>query len=322
MKTLFILIIILLSADSHSQNLKNVIISEVVTNGTVSDWVEIKCIGSSVDVSQLYITGYYGTEEKISDQSITLYPEDNPATPYDDRFLVVYFKDGIDETDYTGDTNRNGILEAYISNSTPPWNTEGVIAIDDNALSSDGMIDFVAYDCNDLLNESISGYLNDAVSINEWNGTSVDFMINIPADGLKSFQSISRMTGDTNTKNDYAITSSQTPGKENENHSIEETEGLFQISGDKIIIRPNLNCDWIDVKILSECSLKLRVYSTNGKMVCESELLQDLSPGNYKLRFPAGKVKTGLYIGHITAQSSILKISKTKKISFAVSRFR
>src|SRR5271157_3550312 len=93
------LFFLLMGPSLHAQ----LIINEFVTN-TDSDWVELFLAGNErkkMDISNLYVTMYYGTNERLGPEPITIYSYDRPETPYDDRFVVVHLtQPGIpDETD-------------------------------------------------------------------------------------------------------------------------------------------------------------------------------------------------------------------------------
>ena len=201
-----------LFSSSFSQTFSSkIIINEIAPYSSKQKWVELRlCSGPAKDISGLYVTGYYGNEEKLSDASITLLPEDNAVTPYDERFAVVYFGSGVDETDLTGESNGNGILEVY-TDSREPWGTEGAIALDDDAASENGMIDFVLYDCDGVLGNAVKGYASDAAGNSQWEASLC--AVQVPKG--ETYMSIARKNADTDRSSDFAVSCVQTPGGEN-----------------------------------------------------------------------------------------------------------
>ena len=66
-----------------------ILINEISSGGS-SDWVEIRASeeSDSIDISGLFVTMYYGGNEKISEYPVTLNGRDLSETPFDDRFAV------------------------------------------------------------------------------------------------------------------------------------------------------------------------------------------------------------------------------------------
>ncbi|HOW81744.1 MAG TPA: hypothetical protein PK573_04235, partial [Spirochaetota bacterium] len=118
-------------------------INEAVTE-TASDWVEIIFTGEPgecMDVSPFFVTMYYGTNERLSTDPVSICTDDRPDTGYDDRFVVVHLSEPSipDETDLTGDTDKNGRLDVYCNNYYGSlWNSDGVVAIDSDDDPSNG----------------------------------------------------------------------------------------------------------------------------------------------------------------------------------------
>ena len=151
------------------------VINEFVT-GTSDDWVELSLVGAEnekMDISGLFVTMYYGTNEPLGTEPVTIYGWNRPETPYDDRFIVVHLTGaGIpDETDRTGDTNRNGHIDVYCDNySGSLWNSDGVVALDsDDDPANGGIIDFVFYSNRDgSPSETILSYVAAAQASGHW----------------------------------------------------------------------------------------------------------------------------------------------------------
>ncbi|NMB66370.1 MAG: hypothetical protein GYA16_16015, partial [Spirochaetes bacterium] len=106
------------------------LINEIACNVSGSDWVELFLYSVqplSMDISSLYVTMYYGTNEPLSQNPVTIYSYDRAETPWDDRFVVVHLTDATtpDECDATGDINGNGVLDVYCNNYVNSlWNTD------------------------------------------------------------------------------------------------------------------------------------------------------------------------------------------------------
>jgi len=284
------------------------IINEISAGGS-SDWVEITLSDNTVscDISQYFVTMYYGTNEKISSTPVTIRNQDIPETPYDDRFAVVHFSPVPfeDETDSTGDTNRNGILDVYCCNYGL-WNTDCVVSIDNDDLSSNGgILDFAAFSNRDgSMNSTIGGYIDDAVSSGEWSTcssvNSQDCTVDIGKDGLNSYSTISRIKGtDTNTFNDFIVTLYATPGRENIINASKKNRKLFRTETKKTTYKYGEGNILIPLFIFETCSIKVRIFNSTGLTVYSSELREDLNPGYYAFYIPGsqlrGKILTGLY---------------------------
>ncbi|HEY1406214.1 MAG TPA: hypothetical protein VF857_06355, partial [Spirochaetota bacterium] len=243
---IFLLICILCySCAAHA----GLLISEVACGTEGDDWVEIVYQSndrSSIDVSHLFVTMYYGTNESLSGFQVTLYSYNRPETPYDDRYAVVHLcRPGIpDETDLTGDADGDGHLDLYCNNySGSLWNAECVVAIDTDDDPSNGSIDFVAWSDNDgSPSDTILSYTEHAVRTAGWISSSAvgqSCMVKVPHDGLKSYESIIRIGGvDTNSNSDFTFTSCQTPGHDNILSIPGNSSSIFNLDKKKILIIP------------------------------------------------------------------------------------
>lgn len=321
----------------------HLMINEIACGTSGDDWVELYFHGDvreKMDVSRLFITMYYGTNEHLSDNAITLYSYDRPETPYDDRFAVVHVTDSLtpDETDITGDTNRNGYIDIYCSNySGSLWNSDGVVAIDsDDNPENGGMIDFAAYSNRDgSPNDTIRSYVMQAQDLNQWvrcSGDNIqDCMIDIGSSGLASTMTISRRNNsDTNSMDDFQITKYQTPGRSNIfNDTVKKGGNLFKTMRKKITVIPShpvLGDSNIEIFVYETCNIRFRIFSSIGMLIHESPLYRNICPGKFSLTWNyrgLGRAAcTGLYIGHIEATSSSLKKSETEYIYIILSRYR
>jgi hypothetical protein len=77
-----------------------------------------------MDVSGLFVTMYYGSNEALADEAVTMRSSDIPGTAFDDRYVVVHLTDaaGRDETDAAGDLNGNGVVrQVGIKNEAEIW---------------------------------------------------------------------------------------------------------------------------------------------------------------------------------------------------------
>jgi len=302
------------------------------TTGAPSDWVEVYLKSGeneSMDISGLVVTMYYGSSEKLADGPVTLFSFDRPETAYDDRFAVIHLTEpgGTDETDGRGDLNGNGIRDIYCGNySGSLWNTDGVIAIDTDDDPSNGAIDFAAYSNRDgSPNSSTVSYITSASATGQWAiGTEGPggSCVYIGPDGLKPYMSISRRDGpDTNSMEDFAVTRFQTPGRMNIFSTKTKKHGLFRVMKKKIsIMRPRAGASCpVPVFINRTCSLKFRVFTTNGIMIYRAGLVRDMYPGQGELHWKMGRVPAGLYLGRIEAVSPD-GLSETRTVYFIVGR--
>ncbi len=284
------------------------LINEISAGGN-SDWVEITLSDDteSLDISQYFVTMYYGTNEKIAASPVTLRNRDLPETPYDDRFAVVHFTDipVADETDLTGDTNGNGIRDLYCINYGL-WNTDCAVSIDSDDLPENGgILDFVAFSNRDgSMNSTIGGYINAAVSAGQWGacgGLNIqECAVNIGSAGLSSYSTISRIKGaDTNSLSDFIITPYATPGRENIISPDTRKRKLFRTESKETTHIYNSGTLRIPLFIYEKCSIKLRIFNSTGFTIYSSELREDLNPGSYIFEIPEnllrGKILTGLY---------------------------
>lgn len=145
-----------------------------------------------------------------------------PATVKKGDFIVVWAsKNGVDETDVTGDTNRNGYWDVYSEESSPGiTNTDGSVTL----IHANGeIVDFMTFAENDDMDYAStlqSGY-NNAVSQNQWSpaaSTEEEYVAGSFLWSKSTAKSMSRkkttnnLPQDTNTKDDWAETS-LTPGR-------------------------------------------------------------------------------------------------------------
>jgi len=283
-------------------------INEISAGGS-SDWIEITLSegSSSCDISQYLVTMYYGTNEKIASSPVTIRNRDLPETPYDDRFAVVHFTPAPfeDETDLTGDTNRNGILDVYCCNYGL-WNTDCVVSIDiDDLPSNGGIIDFAAFSNRDgSMNSTIGGYINAAISAGQWETCGrtnlQECTIDIGKKGLNGYSTISRIKPeDTNSVNDFAVTPYATPGRNNIGNISKGKRKLFRAESKKTSHNYGNGTIRIPLFLYEPCSIKLRIFNSTGFTIYSSEMREDLNPGYYTFFIPEvqlrGKILTGLY---------------------------
>lgn len=325
MKKIILLSLILTAQTSPSSAL---LISEISPAGSPCDWVEIFFYSDVLekrDISKLYLTSYYGSEEIISTDPVTICSRDLSETPYDDRYVVVRFSEGVDETDYTGDSNKNGVIDIYVK-GTSPWNTDSVVALDDNSDHSDSSIDFAAYSIYDgSPNTTVMTYLVSAIANGNWSafdGVENSF-IDIGSKGLSSDQSIIRLGKDSNSKKDFLVTNTPTPG--HDNIYSENTCGSFSLGlKDKYLIEEFSGKDSIALKVSVQCSLRFRIYSTSGVQKYESSLIRDVQPGEFRIRLEHSvikKLRSGMYIVYFTGVAKGGKINNSKTM-MVVNRYK
>lgn len=317
------------------------LISEFTT-GAAEDWVELTMTGNEPDrkdISKLFVTMYYGANEPLATDPITIYSHDRPETPCDDRFVVVHLSmpDTPDETDLTGDTNGNGRIDVYCNNYFASlWNTEGVVAIDtDDDPTNGGIIDFVYYSIRDgAPNDSMASYAASAQACGEWQacpGDNIqDCSVSIGAGGLTAHMSVCRRKkADSNSAADFAVTSIVTPGRPNIAAPLFMGNRLFKPIRNKITIIPGhglFGSGTVPIFVFTPCVLRLRIFTVTGILIHESPRFLSARPGLCNLfwnpllqrRAPV----TGLYLCKIEAVSTARKSSQEEIIYIIVSRYR
>jgi hypothetical protein len=294
------------------------LINEVSAGGT-GDWVEITVSDDteSCDISQYFVTMYYGTNEKLASSPVTLRNRDLPSTPYDDRFAVIHFTSVPveDETDATGDTNGNGVLDVYCCNYGL-WNTDCVVAIDtDDDPSNGGIIDFIAFSNRDgSMNTTIKGYIEAAISAGQWtaciNPNMQNCCVYTGTGGLTGSATISRIRrADTNTPDDFVVTPYATPGRENIINADKGSRKIFKVISKEISHRSGSGSIKVPLFLYETCSVKLRIFTSTGFTVYSSQLNEDLNPGWYTFSIPEhdlhGRILTGLYPVKIEAAGKV-----------------
>lgn len=318
------------------------LINEIACNTPGNDWVELffdSSPGNKLEISGLFVTMYYGTNEHLSNSPVTIYAEDRPGTPYDDRFVVVHLTEANteDETDLTGDSNKNGYIDIYCSNySGSLWNTDCVVAIDtDDDPGNGGILDFAAYSNRDgSPNDVMETYVNTASSFGHWNTSNDNIqecMIYTGPDGLESFMTIARKkAADTNSSEDFAVTKYMTPGRKNMlNNDASGGGRIFSMPRKKISVTHKHfskgNCA-IKLFIYRSCNIRLRIFSSIGMLIYESRLYKDVFPGhfavNWDLKGLGRKACTGLYIAQIEAVKKEVKKTQTEKVYMIVKRYK
>jgi len=311
------------------------------TSGT--DWVELFLSeggARQMDISNLFVTMYYGTNEPLSCEPVTIYSWNRPETPWDDRFVVVHLTEPLtpDETDRTGDTNGNGRIDLYCNNYTSSlWNSDCVVAIDsDDDPENGGIIDFLAFSNRDgSPNSTMVSYMNDAAAAGEWSlipGTAPqESMVDIGTAGLSEFMSIARKGGgDSNGLADFAVTSFQTPGGENRfSGDLTQCGRVFSADRRRITVipgHPSLGSAAVPLTIYHSCSVRLRIFTPVGMLIYQSPLYSEVHPGLFSLpwnlRGNHRAARSGLYIGLIEATSREIRTTQEEKIFIIVSRSR
>ena len=331
MKTINKILFLFLAAKLFSAQL---VINEFVTN-TENDWVELKLIGKpgeSMEVSQLFVTPYYGRNNKISNEPITLKAQDDPSTPYDDRFLVVYMHSNgtPSENNHTGDINGNGYLEVYCNNfATALWNTEGVIAIDtDNDSTNGGMIDFAAYSNNNASNQTVAGYVRRAMSYGMWpqSEDTQKVSIDIGAKGLLRYESVARINDTiTRSKTDFAVTKFQTPGRDNIISDSDFKGDIFKVKKNRVLIKQTEKPNFVDIPlfIYEECSIRFRVFTSTGIMIYSSRLTNSVPPGDFTVKWKSDKIKTltpGLFLCRVEAVATRRRKGSSSNFSIIIAK--
>lgn len=295
-----------------------IIINEVSAGGS-SDWIELRATGDTpaTDISSLFTTMYYGSNERIAGSPVTISGEDIPGTPFDERFAVIHFSVSgeSDETDEAGDINKNGVRDLYCANYGL-WNTDCVVSIDsDDEPKNGGIIDFVAFSNRDgSLNSTIAGYMKSASDNGEWAACSSlnpqDCMSPIGTDGMNSYSTLSRRSAsDTNNPDDFIMTPYATPGRENIINPEPGRRKTAAPLSEKIFHTPGQSEEIIPFRIFiyRECSLRVRIFNTAGTSIYSSDLITGVTPGYFTFEIRDGDLKgkklTGLYLVKLEAYS-------------------
>lgn len=320
-----------------SSDYRGLLISEV-SSGSNADWAELVFTDTSrqkIDISSLHVTMYYGASEPLSTDPVSIYSYDRPETPYDDRYVVVYpAKPGVaDETDRTGDTNKNGILEVYCNNYYASfWNTDCAVSIDtDNISSNGGIIDFMVFSNNDgSFNDTVRNYMLSAFSGGAWNiqdpiqpeKSAVDIGIG----GLEGYMSICRRGfADTNSAGDFFITKFQTPGRPNIESLSRARTKIFSAVKKRITVipgDPTLSSARIPVSVYENCDIKIRIFSSTGRLIYQAPIARDVNPGSHTYYWNPAGVSSGLYICRIEASDKKRQVLENETVMIILSRYR
>lgn len=304
------IVVFLCSSNNYSSEINGLFISEICFNTSGEDWAEIKYCSSqkaSIDISNLYLTMYYGSNEKLSDESITLYSTDNPLTPYDDRFAVVHFtSEEKDETDFTGDTNKNGVIDIYCQNySSTLWNSEAVVALDCDDEPDNGMIDFVFYSNNDgSFSSTVEKYIYSAKLNQNWivKDVSQSCAVDISNAGKSLYIARVSYLNESNTKLDFKLTRMPTPGRDNIIvNGFAGADSFLKILDRKIVLCNKNKIHRISISCGQECKILYKLFSSNGMPLAE-ELIDVNCVGQRKLDISTDKkLRPGIYIFWIKA---------------------
>jgi hypothetical protein len=311
-------------------------INEVTANAP-EDWAELFLHGGSeeeMEISSLFVTMYYGTNERLAMAPVTLCGSDRPDTPWDDRFAVVHpAMPGVqDETDAAGDLNGNGVRDLYCDNYYASyWNSDCVVAIDsDDDPANGGIVDFLAYSNRDgSPNGTIMSCVEAAVARGQWRGCGNDLQlccVDIGTEGLEPNMSIVRKgPGDTDGPDDFTVTTFQTPGRPNIALAYSGGRRLISPLKHRIAVTPlGILGGEIPLFVYQNCALRFTLYTSAGREVYRSPFPEAASPGLHSLKWhplaARGRLLTGLYIGMIEAVNSSLNLAEEKTVYVIMER--
>ncbi len=291
-----------------------ILINEVCPDSSSYDWVELYCVEGEVDVSSLALSQFYGDADKISTSSLTLKSEDDPSTPYDDRFLVVYFtKDTAlaqqDEVDLVGDVNGNGIREAYQYLSVGGlWTSdELVVLMDPDAEVYYDAVFMSNYDGS--INSVKQDKMTSVALAGQWviAGAEAQQSDCVDISDIKEDYTIGRTsTTDTNTKEDWKLFKKPTPGRPN----VITSAGDIELTLNQNILRDMVSAT---VEVFQESNVYLKLYDASGRLVRVyadgmevtgkltipikgiDEKGEELPPGLYLLRLEVASPEIGYY---------------------------
>jgi len=332
------LILAILSVSMFNSPLRGGVLLSEISGGGSSDWIEVMLAPGSepMDISFLFVTMYYGTNEKLADSPVTLYAEDRPATAWDDRFAVIRFVSSSqeDETDITGDINGNGIRDIYCVNYGL-WNTDCCVAIDSNDDPADnGMLDFMAFSNRDgSINSTIASYINYAISHGMWQSCASpnlqDCCVFAGEEGMNSYSTISRTgTADTGSADNFILTPYATPGRDNIIGNGSDRGRVIKSLKDPIVYdydrAGNSGIMELPLFLYSRASLRVRIFNASGMPVYCGPLLRDLDPGFYTASLNIcdfrGGLRAGLYPVRIEAVDSDTGKTRSLAIKLIVVR--
>ncbi|MFH1783383.1 MAG: lamin tail domain-containing protein [bacterium] len=203
-----------------------------VSFSSSNDWVELYNFGNrSVDISGFMLTDLDGTDSSFADEYVSMEPG---------SYVVVHWdEDGTDETDSAGDLNANGYIDLYVADT-------GLSSTDDELvlMSSDASGEYIdavcwsnldgTYNTTDiiLLSDNKMWVVSDTSGEADcWNSSE-----NVSADS--SLGRKPSLYEDTDTRDDWHIYYTQTPG--NKNLFLEISSPL---GGDLVEISENVNIE-------------------------------------------------------------------------------
>ena len=296
---------------SASTSLRGGVFLNEISAGGSTDWVELKLAPGTepTDISQLFVTMYYGTNSEIADSPVTLYSFDRPETPWDDRFALIYFTEeqDYDETDMAGDLNGNRVRDLYCANYGL-WNTDCCVSIDsDDDPGNNGIIDFMAFSNRDgSINSAIGSYIESASEYGMWNTCpSVnlqDCCCFTGADGMNAWSTLSR-TGspDSNSMDDFILTPYATPGRENIINTSAGRGKILKTLKSRVAHKYRAGAGVVELPLFlyTKTSLRVRIFNSAGMNVYTGPLIADATPGYLTLKINEsrlkGRILTGLY---------------------------
>ncbi|MDD4351907.1 MAG: lamin tail domain-containing protein [Candidatus Gracilibacteria bacterium] len=184
-----------------------VLISELSPADSTHDWAELYVLSGSGNVANFVLTDLDGTDSMLAQDVVTLTEGD---------YAVVHWTTGVDETDLVGDSNNNGYRDLYLADSSLSATDDQLVLLNDEEI-----LDAVIWSNHDgsLASSELDDNL-DLVAAEAWQGT---FALDDQSGAVllgEIDQSIARLeTGDTNSKDDWQILASPTPGAANIVHT-------------------------------------------------------------------------------------------------------
>lgn len=287
-----------------------IILNEISAGGS-EDWVELKLTPDStpIDISPLFVTMYYGTNEKISGQAVTLYPSDLPGTPWDDRFAVIHFAGNAipDETDSAGDLNSSRVRDLYCVNYGL-WNTDCCVSIDtDDDPANNGILDFVAFSNRDgSVNTTIASYINSASGHSMWQACASSNLqeccVFIGSEGMNTYSTLSRVDSpDTDSMDDFIITPYATPGRDNITEITGGGGGVLRTLKKQVTYNYDSSGPGGSIELplffYGKTSIRIRIFNTAGYNIYTGPLLTDINPGYYTAAVRIADLKCRLIAG-------------------------
>lgn len=192
----------LAKVSAESFNLQ-VLINELSPIDSEHDWAELYVESGSGNIANFRLTDLDGTDSQLASQPVTVKAGD---------FVLVHWDSNVDETDLVGDLNMNGYLDLYLSDSPLSGTDDQLVLMNDEEI-----LDAVVWSNYDgvIANSELQDN-EDLLLSNDWSGVFAENDQSGAVALAAMDQSLARLeTDDTNTKDDWHVLETPTPGEVN-----------------------------------------------------------------------------------------------------------